>query len=171
MRFFVAAAIATICLTSVAAMAFEPMTATIRVMNGSLNDSVIIGEHPEATDGYDNAYDAVSPANISAAEGKPFISVVVSHPDWKPDMRELQRDIRSLAKSQEWQIMISSSLPKGTLLNVAMKKKESTLPQGMKLTLKGDMIDKEHDLGKWSYMIEAPGPGVTTRLLVTAEQP
>ena len=103
--------------------------------------------------------------------GRPFISVVVSHPDWKPAMRELRCDIRSLAKRQEWQLMISSSLPKGTPLNVAFRKKESTLPQGMRLALKEDGAVKEHDLGRWSYMIEAPGPGATTRLLVIAEQP
>ena len=33
------------------AMAFEPMTATIRVSNGALYDYVVIGENPAATDG------------------------------------------------------------------------------------------------------------------------
>jgi hypothetical protein len=168
---YIAAVIATLCLTSVAAMGLEPMSATIKVMNGSLYDYVIIGEHPKATDGYDNAYDTISPGNLNATMGQPFISVIISHPDWKPAMRELRGDIRSLAKRQEWQLIISSSLPKGTPLNVAFQKKESTLPQGMKLTLKEDAASKEHDLGRWSYMIAAPGPGATTKLLIIAEQP
>jgi hypothetical protein len=168
---YIAAIITTLCLTSVAAMGLEPMTATIRVMNVSLYDYVILGEDPKATDGYDNAYDTISPGNLNATMGQPFISVIISHPDWKPAMRELRGDIRSLAKRQVWQLIITSSLPKGTPMNVAFRKKESTLPQGMKLTLKEDAASKEHDLGRCSYMIAAPGPGATTRLLITAEQP
>ncbi|MDR3579647.1 MAG: hypothetical protein P4L44_06775 [Oryzomonas sp.] len=158
-------------LTCVAAMGLEPMTATIRVMNGSLYDYVIIGEHPKATDGYDNAYDTISPGNLNASMGQPFISVIISHPDWKPAMRELRGDIRSMAKKQEWQLIITSSLPKGTPLNVAFQKKGNTLPQGMKLLLKEEATSKEHDLGRWSYMIEAPGPGAATKLLIIAEEP
>jgi hypothetical protein len=167
----IAAAITIICLTSAMAMGFEPMTASIKVMNGRLYDYVIIGEHPKATDGYDNAYDTISPGNLNATMGQPYISVIVSHQDWKPAMRELRGDIRSMAKRQEWQLIISSSLPKGTPLNVAFQMKESTLPQGMKLTLKEDATSKEHDLGRWSYMLAAPGPGTTTKLLIIADQP
>jgi hypothetical protein len=163
-------AISSLCGPVCAAMGFEPMTATIKVMNGSLYDYVIIGEHPNATDGYDNAYDTISPGNLNADMGQPYISVIISHLNWKPALREMRGDIRSLAKRQEWQLIISSSLPKGTPLNIALQKKVSTLPQGMKLTLKEDATSKEHDLGKWSYMIAAPGPGTTTRLLIIAEQ-
>src|ERR1035437_7263611 len=117
----IAAIITTICLTSVAAMGGNPMTATIKVMNGNLYDYVIIGEHPKATDGYDNAYDTISPGNLNADMGQPFISVIIAHPYWKPAMRELRGDIRSLAQRQEWQLAITSSLPKGTPMNVALQ--------------------------------------------------
>lgn len=168
---YTAAIAALLCLTGATAMALEPMTATIRVSSGSLYDYVIIGEHPKATDGYDNAYDTISPGNLNASMGQPFISVIITHPDWKPALRELRDDIRSLAKRQAWQLIISSSLPLGTPMNVAFRKKESTLPQGMKLTLKEYTTGKEHDLGRWSYMIAAPGPGASTQLTIIAEQP
>jgi len=168
---YTAAIAALLCLSGATAMALEPMTATIRVSSGSLYDYVIIGEHPKATDDYDNAYDTVSPGNPNVSTGQPFISAIVTHPDWKPAMRELRGDIRSLAKRQGWQLIISSSLPAGTPMNVAFRKKESTLPQGMKLTLKEYATGKEHDLGRWSYMIAAPGPGTSTRLFILAEQP
>src|SRR5689334_23135475 len=110
----IVASIILICLTSVASLGFEPMEATIRVSNGSLYDYVVIGEHPQATDGFDNAYDTVSPGNLNADMGQPYISVVIPQPEWKPAMRKMRGDIRSPAKKQEWKIAISSSLPKGT---------------------------------------------------------
>ena len=82
----IAVIITIICLTSVAAMGFDSMTATIRVSNNSLYDYVIIGEHPQATDGFDNAYDTISPGNLNADMGQPFISVIIPHPEWKPAM-------------------------------------------------------------------------------------
>ena len=167
----IAAIIITICLTNVAAMGFEPMTATIRVSNNSLYDYVIIGEHPQATDGFDNAYDTISPGNLNADMGQPFISVIIPHPEWKPAMREMRGDIRSPAKRQEWHLHITSSLPKGTPLNVAFRKGESTLPPGVTLTLKENATKAEHNLGAHSYMIAAPGPGAITKLLISAEQP
>jgi hypothetical protein len=168
---YIAAILVSICLGSTAAFALEPMTATIKVMNGRLYNYVIIGEHPKATNGYDNAYDTISPGNLNATMGQPYISAIITHPDWKPAMRELRGDIRSLANRQEWLLTISSSLPKGTPLNVAFQKKENTLPKGMKLILKEGATSKEHDLGRWSYMITAPGPGATIQLLIIAEQP
>ena len=135
------AIITTICLTSVAAMGFEPMTATIRVMNGSLYDYVIIGEHPKATDGYDNAYDTISPGNLNATMGQPFISVIITHPEWKPALRELRGDIRSLAQRQEWVLVIGSSLAKGTPLTVALQSGQRSLPQAVKLTLRNKDTD------------------------------
>jgi len=167
----IAVAITIICVTSVAAHAFEPMTATIRVTSESMYDYVFIGEHLQATDGYDNAYDTISPGNLNADMGQPYISVLILHPEWKRSQQELRGDIRSLAKRHEWEITIISSLPEGSPLNVALRKDESTLPLDMKLTLKENKNGKEHDLRKSSYMIQAPGSGASTKLLIIAEQP
>jgi hypothetical protein len=167
----IAAVITIICLTSVAAMGFESMTAAIRVSNDSLYDYVIIGEHPKATDGYDNAYDTISPGNLNADMGQPFISAVIAHPDWKPAIRELRGDIRSMAQRQEWQLVITSSLPKGTPLDVALQADRTTLPKGVKLTLKDETAKKETNLKAGNFIIPAPEPGTPTKLLVIAEQP
>jgi len=161
----------TILLSSVAAMGFDPMTATIRVTNGSLYDYVIIGEHPKATDGFDNAYDTISPGNLNADMGQPFISVIIPKPEWKPTMREMRGDIRSLSKRQEWPLTITSSLAKGTPLNVVLQSEGTSLPQGVTLTLKDGKTKKETDLRAGSYTLAAPGPGTPAKLFIIAEQP
>ena len=164
-----AAIITTLCLTSVAAFGFTPLTATIRVSSGNLYDYVVIGEHLKATDGFDNAYDTISPGNLNASMGQPFISVIIPHPDWQPAARELRGDIRAVAKMQEWQLAISSSLPKGTPLTVAIQTEGTTLPHGVKLTIKD--ASKETDLKADKYSILAAGPGETIRMIISVEQP
>jgi len=164
--------VTSMCLISnVAAMGFEPMTATIRVSSGSLYDYVVIGEYPKATDVYDNAYDTISPGNLNADMGQPFISVIIRHPDWKPAMRELRGDIRSLAKRQEWQLAISSSLAKGTPLTIALEPDRTTLPKGMSLTLRDPVKKVETNLSAESHTITAPGQGLSSRLVIIVEQP
>ena len=150
-------------------MGFEPMTATIRVSNGPLYDYVVIGEHPKATDSFDNAYDTISPGNLNASMGESYISVIVPHPDWKSAMREMRGDIRSLAKKQEWQILITSSLAKGTPLVIALMAEQSSLPKAIRLTLRDDK--NEIDLRGGNYTIPAPGPRTKSRLIIVAEQP
>ena len=166
---YIVTIIIVICLTSVAAMGFDPLTATIRVSNSCLYDYVILGEHPQATDGFDNAYDTISPGNLNADMGQPFISVIITHTEWKPAMREMRGDIRSMAIKQEWQLAITSTLPKGTPLTVELQTEGTTLPKGVKLTLKDKK--KEIDLKVGNYTIQAPGPETTSKLLVIAEQP
>jgi hypothetical protein len=84
-------------------------------------------------------------------------------------MREMRGDIRSLAIKQEWQLAITSTLPKGTPLTVELQTEGTILPQGVRLTLRDKK--KEIDLKVGNYSIQAPGPGTTYELLVIAEQP
>jgi hypothetical protein len=167
----IAACLTLVCLTSVPAFGFEPLTATMRVTNGNLYDYVIIGEHLQATDGYDNVYDTVSPGNLNATMGQPYISAVISHPEWKSAMQELRGDIRSLAKRQEWQLAITSSLDKGTPLTIALQSNESKLPQAVKLILKDENNNKVTDLRMGNCTIPAPGLGTTSKLIIISEQP
>ena len=152
-------------------MGFEPMSATIRVSNGSLYDYVVIGENPKATDGFDNTYDTISPGNLNADMGQPYISVIIPHPDWKPAMRELRGDIRSPAKKQEWQLSITSSLPAGTPLSIVLQREQSSLPKGMKLTLREPTTTNETDLTAASYSVPAPGAGKKSELTLIGLQP
>ena len=164
--------VTSMCLISnVAAMGFEPMTATIRVSSGSLYDYVVIGEYPKATDVYDNAYDTISPGNLNADMGQPFISVIIPHPDWKPAMRELRGDIRALAKRQEWQLTISSSLAKGTPLSIALEPDRTTLPKGLRLTLRDPDKKVATDLSTKSYTLPAPGQELSGRIYIIVDQP
>jgi hypothetical protein len=166
----IAAGLLLVCLASGAAMGFEPLTAAIRVSSGGLYDYVVIGEHPNATDGYDNAYDTISPGNLNADMGEPYISVVVSPPDWKAGRRELRGDIRSLAKRQEWQLTVTSSLPAGTPLKVELQPDRTRLPGGLKLVLR-EGPGKETDLRTASFSFPAGKPGTKSELVITIEQP
>ncbi len=165
---YIIASIAFICLTSAAAMGFESMTATIQVSSGTLYDYVIIGEHPRATDGYDNTYDTISPGNLNADMGLSYISMLIIHPEWKR-FQDLRGDIRSPSQKQEWQLAISSSLPKGTPLTVALLKEKSKLPGGVKMTL---LKDKQTtiDLAAGNCTLPAPGPGTRTTAILIVEQ-
>jgi hypothetical protein len=160
-----------VCLTSAAALGFEAMTATVRVSSGSLYDYVVIGEHPAATDGYDNPYDTLSPGNLNASMGLPYIAAVLVHPEWKKMTRELRGDIRSVAKRQEWQLSLNSTLPKGTPLTVALQRDKTVVPKGMKLTLRDAATGKETNLVTGSCTVPAPGQGATAQLNIIAEQP
>ncbi len=165
----IAALLATaLTLTATAAFGFSPLTATVKVSNGTLYDYVVIGEHAEATDGFDNAYDTISPGNLNATMGQPFISVTIPHPDWQEAARELRGDIRAPAKNQQWRLSIKSSLPKDTPLTVILQMEVSSLPHGVKLKVQDK--NKEIDLMN-GITILAAGPGETTTVLISAEQP
>ena len=156
-------------LSPLAGLAFEEMSATIRVSNGALYDYVIIGEHLLASDGFDNAYDTISPGNLNSDMGLPFISAVIAQPDWKPAMRELRGDIRVPARKQQWQIRINSSLDKGTPLAVTLQPGPGATSQRFGVTLSDNK--KSTDLRTGTYNVPAPGPGGTAELVVSVEQP
>ncbi|WP_135872010.1 hypothetical protein [Geomonas terrae] len=161
--------ICAVLLSCTTAAALEPMSATITVSGGNLYDYVVIGEHAAATDSYDNAYDTISPGNLNADMGQPFICVIVPQPAWKPALSKLRGDVRSLAKKQEWPLSVTSTFAKGTPLQVALRTEQSRLSPAMALTLK--VGDKMYDLKAGPLTIPAPGPGNASGLLVSAEQP
>jgi len=150
-------------------MGYEPMSAAIRVSKGSLYDYVLVAEDPRATDGFDNAFDTISPGNLNQSLGEPYISVTVQQPTWKPALRELRGDVRAPAKRQQWQISITSSLAKGEPLSVELQSDRTRLPQGTRLILRDS--NNESDLREAKCSVPAPGPGAATKLLIIAEQP
>lgn len=152
---------------NVAAMGLAPMTATLRVSSGKLYDYVVIGAHPKATDGFDNAYDIISPGNLNADMGEPYISVTAPHPEWKP-AREMRTDIRPPAPKKTWVLSIRSSLPKGTMLKVEIDPDQSRIPTSARLMLE----DRKRQiiLDGHTCSIPAPGPGKTDKLLLIVEQ-
>lgn len=171
---YLAAATAAIFLSGTGAMAFQPLSASIRVSSGALYDYVVIGENHRATDGFDNAYDTISPGNLNADMGSPFISVIIPHPEWKPAFRELRGDIRGIAGRQEWQLSFASSLPKGTPLTLSLQEEGTSLPAQARLTLKspgkdGKVLAELTKAGE--FTLPAPGPGKKGTVLVVAEQP
>ncbi|UFS71727.1 hypothetical protein LPW11_05915 [Geomonas sp. RF6] len=170
MRIFVITT-AVLCLTTAAAMAYEPMAAAIRVSSGSVYDYVLIGEDSRASDGFDNAYDTISPGNLNADMGQPYISALIVHPEWNMAMKEFRGDVRSVARRQEWAVSVSSSLPKGTPLTVELQEDRSSLPKGMRVTLKDRARKKERNVAQERYLLPAPGPGAKSEFTLVVEQP
>jgi len=161
---------ALILLTAAAAFGGQPLSATVRVASGDLYDYVVLGAQKQASDGFDNAYDTISPGNLNADLGLPFISVVVPHRDWKPALRLLRGDVRAPARLLTWQVEVTSSLPQGTPLAISLKSDESRLPAGLKIRVQLPGRP-EHDLLGGACQIPAPGPGVGATFKVSIENP
>jgi hypothetical protein len=154
-------------LLPVAAFAFEPMAATIKISGAGIYDYILIGESPRATDGFDNAYDTMSPGDSLNTN---YISSYISHPEWGAIKNNFRGDIRSIAETQEWTITIASSLPAGTPLNVELQTGLNILPQGLQLTIKDIGNTTSANLINGRLSISSPAPGATTQLIITAQQ-
>ena len=78
--------------------------------NGAEDNLMMIGSHPEATDGFDNEFDEVRPPS---APGSRFVQLDVSHPEWAMPLGDsFVRDIRaenSDGSNEDWTVHISSS--------------------------------------------------------------
>ena len=78
--------------------------------NGAEDNLMMIGSHPEATDGFDNEFDEVRPPS---APGSRFVQLDVTHPEWAMPLGDsFVRDIRaenSDGSNEDWTVHISSS--------------------------------------------------------------
>lgn len=156
------------CLAPFTAFAVEPMAATIKVSGGGVYDYVVIGESPKASDGFDNAYDTLAPGdNLNAT----YISSYFSHPEWGAAKTTFRGDIRTLAEKQEWALSFYSTLSSGTPLTVELQPGMNVLPQGLRLTIKDSGNTTSANLIDGHLTLTAPAPGITSQLIITAEQP
>jgi hypothetical protein len=158
-------------LTCSVALGYQAASFRLTVSSGALYDYVVLGEHPKATDGFDNAYDTVSPGNLNAALGQPFLGMLILYPDRKPAQRELKGDFRSPAARQSWTLAVTSSLPKGTALEVTLKPERLGLPLEAAVLLREPQSPGRIDLRKGSRKVAAPGPGAALMMTVEMEQP
>lgn len=156
------------CLSPVLALAVEPMAAVIRVSGGNVYDYVVIGESSRATDGFDNAYDTLSPGD---SLNTTYISTWFSHPEWAAAKSTFRGDIRTLAEKQEWILIIASTLPTGTPLTVGLQAGLNVLPQGLQLTIKDTGNTTTVNLIGDHLTLASPAPGSITQLIITAIQP
>lgn len=156
------------CLVPAAALAFEPMAATVRVSGGGVYDYVVIGESPKATDGFDNAYDTLAP---SGSLNSTYISTYFNHTDWKAPKTTFRGDIRSMAEKQEWILNVVSTLPAGTPLKVELTPGLNVLPEKVALTITNPTTSITSDLKTGSLTLVAPAPGAILQLTLSVQQP
>lgn len=156
------------CLCPLSALAVEPMAATIKVSGGGVYDYVVIGESPKATNGFDNAYDTLSPGD---SLNSTYISAYFSHPEWGAVKSNFRGDIRTLAEKQEWNLSIASTLPAGTPLTVELQPGLNILPQGLQLTVSDTGNTTTATLTGGTYTLASPASGTATQLIITALQP
>jgi hypothetical protein len=156
------------CLSPLSALAMEPMAATIKISGGGVYDYVIIGESLKATDGFDNAYDTLSPGD---SLNNVYINSYFSHPEWGAAKAAFRGDIRSLKEKQEWNLSIASTLPFGTPLTVELQAGLNVLPQGLQLSIRDSGNTTTANLIGGHLSLTSPGQGNTAQLIITAEQP
>lgn len=148
------------------ALAGKPLAATVTVYNGSTYDYVIIGEQAGASDGYDPLYDILAPgASLNAT----WISAYINHPEWNQAKSQFRGDIRSIAEKQEWMLTVTSSLPAGTPVTIALNPRTSFLPADAVLQLSDSQAGKAEVLNSGFYTFT--WAGAPRSFIITATRP
>lgn len=152
-------------LLSANAFALSDMKAKIKVSGGGTYDYFVIGEMQGATDGFDNAYDTISPGyNMNDT----YISTYFSHPEWGQVKSEFRGDIRSLKEYDEWTVTVYTNLSDGTALTMSLQNEDSTLPSEYKITVEDTETGKITDILSSSYEFTVSGSNTSRYLKITA---
>lgn len=146
------------------AAAYQSLAATVKISSGNSYDYVIIGESPLATDGFDNAYDTISPGGSLNSF---WINSYFDHPEWNGVKRQFRGDIRSTAASQTWTLTVEQKLPADALCTISYDAVASLLPitAAMKLVdpKSGAIVDLKTD----SYTFVATAAPSTFSITIT----
>lgn len=149
-------------------LASEPLAALIRISNGAVYDSVVVGENFKATDGYDNLFDTFS---AGASLNDTYISAWFDHPEWQQVKSQFRGDIRSIAETQEWTVSVVSTFPAGTPLTVEIDNRLNILPHDLQLTVKNaGAATSASLLAGGKFVFQASAPGATSQLIINAQQ-
>jgi hypothetical protein len=146
--------IGVISLCAVEASAMSDFTAKIRVSGGGTYDYCVIGMNQAATDGFDNAYDALAPGfNMNDT----YLSCVISHPDWNTVKIDFRGDIRATKPSETWSITVRTNLPAGTPLTMEVEQDGNSLPQNALIVVDDAANGKRADLTAGPYEFSSTG--------------
>jgi FlaG/FlaF family flagellin (archaellin) len=121
----------------------------IETRSGSLYDYILIGMHPDATDGLDNAFDTVTPG---MGLGGQYIQMVVPHSDWASVKTDFRTDFRSMKKSETWETIITTDLPEGTPLTMSIDQEQSKIPAGYSVIVEDMATGIVQDLEKAAHV-------------------
>ncbi len=156
----VAAVIAAI--WAVDASAAPGFEARIRISGGGTYDYCVIGMNGKATDGFDNAYDILSPG---LGLNDTFISCTIPHPEWNAVKSDFRGDIRSLKPSDEWHLVVQTNLPAGTPLTMTVLPSGKRNARLVRIVVDDFATGRRADLGRSDYRFTATGDTMHFKLV------
>lgn len=124
--------ICAVCAFPSLAAAYQSLAATVRVSSDTVYDYVVVGESPQATDGFDNSYDTFAPGG---SLNDSWISAYIDHPEWNTVKSQFRGDIRSAAARQSWTLTVAQNLPVGTSCTISLDGTASLLPPSARILL------------------------------------
>jgi len=148
------------------AFAISDMKAKIKVSGGNTYDYFIFGMMTDATDGFDNAYDTISPGpNMNDT----YISTYFSHPEWNAVKSEFRADFRSIKESDEWTVSVYTNLAAGTALTMALQSEGSNI-SGYSLTVEDTTTGQMTDIlsSTYGFTVSAGNPLRYFRITATS---
>ena len=80
---------------------------TLKVTGGGVYDYCIAGVRVGATDGYDNAFDVLSPPSSLLST---YINTYFPHAEWGPFYSKMRRDIKAPDLPKEWVFEVNSNI-------------------------------------------------------------
>ena len=163
------AAVAIMIATAPAAAADKPKSrqnieAAIEVRAGKLYDYVLIGMHRDATDGFDNAYDTVTPG---VGVGNQYILSVIPHSDWNTVKTDFRTDFRAMKSHDAWDVLITTNLAAGTPLTVAIDQEQSKIPEGCAVRIEDMSTGAVQDLERGAYVFPVKASGLAQQFRIS----
>jgi hypothetical protein len=146
------------CMAS-AAFGQPDMKANICVSGSGAMDCFVIGMQGDATNGFDNAFDTISPG---AGFNDTYILTYMDHPEWGQIKQEFKGDIRSLKAQDEWTVSVyTKNLPAGTGLVLKLLE-NSVIPSGYTLKV------EDTDLTAAGYQFSVTTPDAIRNIKVAS---
>lgn len=145
------------------------MVAKIGVSGQGVRDYVILGMIGDATDGFDNAFDAVS---FGGNTNNTYVETFFSHPEWGQVQADFRSDIRALKPRDQWTVSLYTNVPAGTMLTIRLLD-ASAVPSGYALTVQDGATMADLMAGSYQFPVITSGAvrDFTVTATFTAPQP
>jgi hypothetical protein len=120
----------------------------VQVKGAGTYDYIIVGMNSGASDGFDNAYDTVTPG---PGMTNPYILTVIKHPKWKTVKKEFRTDFRAVKRNERWDMTVMTNAAAGTQLMVSIDADRSSIPSSCRVLVKDPDTGITHDLTESAY--------------------
>jgi microcompartment protein CcmK/EutM len=132
----------------------DDLKVAVDVRGAGTYDYVLVGMNSAATEGFDNAFDTVTPG---AGVADPYITAVIPHPDWNTVKTDFRTDFRSPKKSETWHIKVATNAASGTKITLSIDRDRTSLPRNYRVLIKDPSTGGMHDLTGSPYVYTTAG--------------